>query len=258
MNRQFAARVLDNEPIPITRRLVTARLITLLKVLTRSARLAFKRSTGFSGFDARLIAQIGEHGAMTPAEIVAIFGYDKGQVSRAVQRLMSARVLSRDHLRGPVSMTRTGRGVYTRVLRLAKSRNAQLLRDLDEHQAQLLPTLIAKLETNARGLLAVELARQRTRERAVPSLTSGSPGRRASPAHPRPKLIIPELVALQNLVLKSAALSFERELSLLEVDWQLMCHVGEHTPLTQIELMPQMTQDKSQIKRSLARTEALG
>jgi DNA-binding MarR family transcriptional regulator len=260
VNRHFAARVLDNEPIPITRRLVTGRLIALLKVVTRSAGLAFKRATGFPGLDACLLAKIGEHGAMTLAELVALFSRDKGQVSRAVNRLLNERLLSRDHPGGPLSMTRTGRAAYTRVLRLAKSRNAQLLRDLTDQQLQLLPTVVAKLETNARGLLAAELARQRTRDRALQPLAQGSsPAQRwSSVTQPRHRLVIPELLALQNLVLKSAALAVERELALTEVNWQLISCIGELSPLTRIELMPQMSQSKSQVTRALMRTQSMG
>jgi DNA-binding MarR family transcriptional regulator len=259
VTRHFAARVLDNEPIPITRRLVTGRLCALLKIVTRSAGLAFKRTSGFSGPDACLLAKIGEHGRLTPAELVALLGYDKGQVSRAVTRLANERVLARDVPRGPVSMTRTGRAAYTRILRLARSRNSQLLRELTEQQALLLPVLMGKLETNARGLLAMEIARQRTREGTVQPLSPGAPARaRPSFAQLRHKLVVPELISLRNLVLKSAALAVERELSLSEVDWQLISHIGEHSPLTQIELMSQMSQERSQVARALLRTEGVG
>jgi len=149
--------------------------------------------------------------------------------------------------------------VYMRVLRLSKSRNAQITRDLTEHQAQLLPLVMAKLETNARALLALELARLRTREGTVPSLEPRVPPRRqTSPPQPRHRLVIPELVALQNLILKSAALAVERELGLPDVDWQLISYIGEHSPLTRIELMPEMTVGDSVVNRALQRTQALG
>jgi DNA-binding MarR family transcriptional regulator len=118
---------------------------------------------------------------------------------------------------------------------------------------------MAKLETNARGLLALELARQRTREGAVPSLEPRVPPRRQSCAPlPRHHLVIPELVTLQNLILKSAALAVERELSLPGIDWQLISYIGEHSPLTRIELMPAMSQGDGAVNRALQRTAALG
>src|SRR5262245_16093058 len=198
VNQSLAARAFENEPIPITRRLVAARLCALLRVTTRSARLAFKRATGFSDFDSCMLAKIAEHGPMTPTELVALLSYDKGQVSRAIARLVNERVLSRDEPSGAACMTRIGRAVYMGVLRLSKSRNAQVTRDLTEHQTQLLPVVMAKLETNARGLLALELARQRTREGSFPSLEPRVPPRRQSfPPQPRHHLVIPELVALQ-------------------------------------------------------------
>jgi len=259
VNQPLAARARAFEPIPITRRLVAARLCALLRITTHSARLAFKRATGFSDVDSCMLAKIAEHGPMTPAELVALLSYDKGHVSRSIGRLINERVLSRDQPEGAACMTRIGRAVYMRVLRLSKSRNAQITRDLTEHQTQLLPVVMAKLETNARGLLALELARQRTREGAVPSLEPRVPPRRqTSPPQPRHHLVIPELVALQNLILKSAALAVERELSLPGIDWQLISYIGEHSPLTRIELMPAMSQGDGAVNRGLQRTEALG
>src|SRR5262249_2158533 len=154
---------------------------------------------------------------------------------------------------------RIGRAVYMRVLRLSKSRNAQILGELTVQQAQLLPLIMAKLETNARALLAVELARQRTRAGTVASLEPRVPPRRApSGMQLRHHLVIPELVALQNLILKSAALAVERELGLPGVDWQLISYIGERSPLTRIEVMSAMSQGEAAVSRALQRTEALG
>jgi DNA-binding MarR family transcriptional regulator len=259
VNPPLAARTLDNGPIPITRRLVAGRLCALLRVTTRSARLAFKRATGFSNDDACMLAKIAEHGPMTSAELGELLSYDKGHVSRAVTRLVNERVLSRDEPNGVACMTRLGRATYARVLRLSKTRNAQIQRDLTEQQAQLLPIVIAKLEANARALLALELARQRTRAGSVPSLESRVPTRlQTSPPQPRQRLLIPDLVSLQNLIWKSAAMAVERELSLPGVDWQLISYIGEHSPLTRIELIPEMSQSDGAIARGLERTEALG
>src|SRR6185295_5103877 len=161
VNQPLAARARAFEPIPIIRRLVAARLCALLRVTTHSARLAFKRATGFSDFDSCMLAKIAEHGPMRPLEISALLSCDQGQVSRAIARLVNERVLSRDEPNGAACMTRLGRAVYMRVLRLSKSRNAQITHDLTEAQAHLLPIVMAKLEANARSLLALELARHR-------------------------------------------------------------------------------------------------
>jgi DNA-binding MarR family transcriptional regulator len=259
VNRPAAARVLDNEPIPITRRLVAARLCAFLKIAVQSARLAFQRTSGFSNSDSCILAKIAEHGPLTPTELVELLSYDKAHVSRSVTHLVNERVLSRDAPHGALSMTRTGRASYTRVLRLAKSRNAQILRDLTEHQGQLLPAVMAKLETNARALLAVELARQRPRDQTAQSLTPRVPARRRkSLTPPHHRFVIPELVALQNLIFKSAALAVGRELGLSEIDWQLVSTIGEHAPLTRIELVAQMSQPTGPVARALRRVQSMG
>ena len=50
----------------------------------------------------------------------------------------------------------------------------------------------------------------------------------------------------------------ERELALSQVDWQLISTIGEHAPLTRIELMAQMGQGKGQVARALKRVESRG
>jgi DNA-binding MarR family transcriptional regulator len=253
------ATALQNAPVPITRGLVTVRLVALLKLITRSARLAFKRTTGLPGFDARLIIQVGTHGPLTLAQIVALLGQDKGQVSRAVKRLVGARVLSREHLRAAIEMTPAGKAAYGRILRLAKSRNAALIDGLTDQELEFLPLVTGRLQANAQSMLAEEQARQRAADEPVETPAPPARARRErAPRDVRDRLVIPDLIGLQNVVLRSAALAFQRELGLSEVDWQLMSQVGEHAPLTLIQLVPLMSQDKSQVARALTRAEAMG
>jgi DNA-binding MarR family transcriptional regulator len=244
----------------VRRRLLTARLITLLKVLGGSAALAFRRETGLSGSDWYLIAQIGQHGPLAFTEIAIRLHQDKGQASRAVKRLTKARLLSRDHLRAPIALTAAGKTACARIRRLAKSRNTALLRELDSDERELLPRVLSKLQGNARGLLARAQALEGGSGAPTrPAGANGAQARKAGRALPaRDGLIAPELITLQSLLHRSATLTFKREVGLSDFDWRVMSQVGEHAPLTLIQLMPMLNRDKSQVSRAVASLEAQG
>jgi DNA-binding MarR family transcriptional regulator len=242
------------------RRLLTARLITLLKVLGGSAALAFRRESGLSGSDWYLIAQIGQHGPLAFTEIAIRLHQDKGQASRGVKRLMKARLLSREHLRAPIALTAAGKTAYARIRRVAKSRNTALLRELDSDERELLPRMLAKLQANARGLLARAQALEGGS--GAPTRMAGADGaqaRKAGRALPaRGGLIAPELITLQSLLHRSATLTFKREVGLSDFDWRVMSQIGEHAPLTLIQLMPMLNRDKSQVSRAVVSLESQG
>jgi DNA-binding MarR family transcriptional regulator len=234
------------------RRLVTARLITLLKVLGGSAAPAFWRETRLSGSDWYLIAQVGEYGPLAFTEIAIRLRQDKGQASRAVKRLVNAGLLSREHLRAPIALTAAGKATYARIRRLAKTRNTALLRELDSGERELLPRLLAKLQGNARTMLANAQALERGDAEQAPARKSGN----GLPT--RDGLIAPELVSLQTLVHRSATATFKREIGLSDFDWRVMSQVGEHTPLTLIQLVPMLSRDKSQVGRAVVSLEEQG
>jgi DNA-binding MarR family transcriptional regulator len=237
------------------RRLVTARLITLLKVLGGSAALAFRRESGLTGSDWYLIAQIGEHGPLAFTEIAIRLRQDKGQASRAVKRLAKAGLLSREHLRSPIALTASGKTAYARIRKLAKSRNTALLRELDSDERESLPRLLAKLQGNAHALLAQAQALERGTDAAADSVQARKSGS-GSPA--RDGLVAPELITLQSLLHRSATLTFKREVGLSDFDWRVMSQIGEHTPLTLIQLVPMLSRDKSQVGRAVVSLEEQG
>jgi DNA-binding MarR family transcriptional regulator len=238
------------------RRLVTARLITLLKVLGGSAALAFRRETGLSGSDWYLIAQIGEHGPLAFTEIAIRLRQDKGQASRAVKRLVKSGLLSREHLRAPIALTAAGKTAYARIRKLAKSRNTALLRELAADERDLLPRLLAKLQGNARTLLATAQALERGG--AEPREATNDARKSANGTPARDGLVAPELITLQNLLHRSATSTFKREVGLSDFDWRVMSQVGEHSPLTLIQLVPMLSRDKSQVGRAVVSLESQG
>jgi DNA-binding MarR family transcriptional regulator len=266
VNRLPAAIEDSAEPEPIARRLVAARLIGLIKLLHRSASPAYRSETRLSDFEWRVMTQVGDHGPLVLTSLATLLQQDKGQVSHAVKSLIDARLLSREHLRAPIALTKSGRSLFDRIVKLGRSRNAVLVRELSDTERRAVPSLLLKLKANARALLRqAQVSKQQSPESgddepgAPPSLEA-APGNQPprKPSTLEPRLVAQELFALHGLLQRSAAFTFRRELQLSDFEWRVLAQVGEHAPLTLIQLMPLLSRDKSQVGRTLARLEERG
>jgi len=251
----------------MARRLVVAHLITLMKVLYRSAGPAYRSETRLSDFEWRVIMQVGDHGPIVLTALATLLHQDKGQVSHAVKALVKAQLLSREHLRAPIALTKSGRAVFERIVKLGRTRNAVLVRDLTETERRTLPQILMKLHANARAMLAQEQALRTSAENADDAetddevsddITPGTPPTGRTTSTGAQRIVAQDLFVLQNLLQRSAALTYRRAFQLSDFEWRLLSQVGEHAPLTLIQLVPLLSRDKSQVGRTLTRLEERG
>jgi DNA-binding MarR family transcriptional regulator len=124
-----------------------------------------------------------------------------------------------------------------------------------------------KLQANARAMLAQEQALRTSGEDVDdvdmdedPSddLTPGTLPLPRSTTASAQRIVAQDLFLLQNLLQRSAALTYRRAFQLSDFEWRLLSQVGEHAPLTLIQLVPLLSRDKSQVGRTLARLEQRG
>jgi DNA-binding MarR family transcriptional regulator len=249
----------------MTRRLVASRLITLIKVLYGSAGPAYRAVTGLSDFEWRVVMQVGDRGPITLTALATLLGQDKGQLSHAVQGLVDSRLLLREQLRAPIALTKRGRDMFDRIVKLSRARNTVLVRDLNEAERMAVWQLLPKVHANARQLLSREQALKVAREEpdeADGEPISGSTGTSQSSQRKRAgterRLVAQDLFALHSLMQRSAAITFRRETGLLDFEWRVLTQVGENAPLTLIQLVPMLSRDKSQVGRTLTSLEARG
>jgi DNA-binding MarR family transcriptional regulator len=249
----------------MTRRLVASRLITLIKVLYGSAGPAYRAATGLSDFEWRVVMQVGDRGPITLTALATLLGQDKGQLSHAVQGLVDSRLLLREQLRAPIALTKRGRDMFDRIVKLSRARNTVLVRDLNEAERMAVWQLLPKVHANARQLLSREQALKVAREEpdeADGEPISGSTGTSQSSQRKRAgterRLVAQDLFALHSLMQRSAAITFRRETGLLDFEWRVLTQVGENAPLTLIQLVPMLSRDKSQVGRTLTSLEARG
>jgi DNA-binding MarR family transcriptional regulator len=250
----------------MARRLIAARLIVLMKLLYGSASPAYREETGLSNLEWRIVMQVGDRGPMALTTLAALLHQDKGQVSHAVKGLVRAKLLAREHLRAPITLTKAGQTIFARIFRLGRARNAVLVRALAATERQALPALLGQLQVNARHLLAQELALRSGADAAdeegvppsLPVPTEAHITGTRSSSGSAPRLVAQDLFALQNLLQRSAAMTYRRETGLLDFEWRVLSQVGEHAPLTLIQLMPLLSRDKGQVGRTLAALEERG
>lgn len=249
----------------MTRRLVASRLITLIKVLYGSAGPAYRKVTRLSDFEWRVVMQVGDRGPISLTALAALLGQDKGQLSHAVQGLVRAKLLLRKELRSPLTLTTRGRGMFDRIVKLGRTRNAVLVRELGEAERAAMSQLLPRLQANARFLLTREQALRNAPEDsadvaepqpATRSAGSSSTGRRKRESARR--LVAQDLFALHSLMQRSAAITYRRETGLSDFEWRVLSQVSENAPLTLIQLVPMLSRDKSQVGRTLASLESRG
>lgn len=105
---------------------------------------------GFTRTQWRVLANLGKFGAMAARDICAISHIEKTKVSRAVAALEEAGMLSRapsetDGRAEVLSLTRTGRAIFSELGSLAADFDRQLRETLGPDEAETLVTLLRRL-----------------------------------------------------------------------------------------------------------------
>ena len=155
-------------------RLMSARLITLVTQIRRTAALTYRRELGLSEVEWRVLSQIGEHAPLSLNALAEIIGLDRGQLSRGVTRLVAAGFVTRTARRGGpgilIGLTPAGEDQFLRLMALALERNAAFTRGIDARELATFSAVLDKMTANARALLAAEQARTRGGSRAPAAL----------------------------------------------------------------------------------------
>jgi len=143
---------------PLARRLVAARIWTLLTALRLSADAAYRPRTGIVELDRRLLLTLNSAGPATPLALTATLGHDKAQLSRALKRLEQSGLIERTGLRGPVRLSRAGEKLNEKMMAIAAERNALLLEGIDAREADAFSKMVRRLTERAVALFAKERA----------------------------------------------------------------------------------------------------
>lgn len=244
------------------RRLISARLIRLLKIARESASYAYDEPCGLAELPRQIIVLIGNHGEATSSDLVALTGQEKAQISRAVKALEADRMIERASRRAPLLLTDQGRLRFEAIMDVARARGDAFSVGLREGDIEHLQSMTRTLTERAATLFTHE--RQATAEAAeraglqfseppLPDYRKGYSRGRSLAA-----TIIPALHALLSYMRRSASLVYRREHDLSHFEWMVLSQIGEHQPVTQARLVEMMRRNKSQIGRTIAFLEKCG
>ena len=126
------------------------RLHQTAESVSQNFRPIYKNAEGLSRTEWRVLAHLGQYGALTASEIGRRAGLHKTKVSRAVHSLETRRWLTRttdphDRRIQTLDLTRAGSRTYARLGQLAAEHNAALVAQLGQQDFERLLSLLGKL-----------------------------------------------------------------------------------------------------------------
>lgn len=139
----------DTTP-PALQDFLTYRLHRLAKLTDRQSIDAYAQVFGLGVGEARCLAAIGQFAPLSVKDLAARANLDKAQASRAAQMLVDRALVlksaSETDARGVVlTLTRTGRPLWKRVMRLIEQRNADIFGCLTSTEQRQLEGLFDRL-----------------------------------------------------------------------------------------------------------------
>ncbi|MEK6243772.1 MAG: MarR family transcriptional regulator [Pseudomonadota bacterium] len=148
--------------VPTIKELLSYRLHQVANLLSRGAEMRYRREFGVSLWEWRTVALLG--GAGEPQslnDLARAAGMDKGQMSRVVSGLTGRKIIFRetdanDARAIRLSLTRSGRTLYQKLISAAAERNSAFLGCLNVNERACLEQAMTKLAREARGLIQKE------------------------------------------------------------------------------------------------------
>ena len=139
---------------PALQDFLTWRLHRLAKLTDRQTSDAYADRFGLGVGEARCLAAIGQFAPLSVKDLAAQANLDKAQASRAAQMLVDRDLVlksaSETDARGVVlTLTRTGRPLWKRVMRLIEQRNADIFGCLSTAEQRQLEAMLDRLIAHA-------------------------------------------------------------------------------------------------------------
>ena len=218
-----------------------------------SAELSYAREFDLVELDRRILFLLRTSGPLVPADLSSSVGVDKAQVSRSVKRLLELKMVDREQIRSPVTLTRKGEHHADRLLRLADLRNRELTFDIDDSELADFFAAIELLLDRAVALYEQERARtaaQERGERDAEEITR--PDRRGNePVLIDRARILSPLLTLSAYFGRSGGLMFKRRTGLSQFESWVLNEIAMAAPIDWPTLTAQLQRDQSQAGRTV-------
>ena len=217
-----------------------------------SAELSYARELDLVELDRRILFLLRTKGPLVPAELSSSVGVDKAQVSRSVKRLLELRMVEREQIRSPVTLTRKGESQADRLLRLADLRNRELTFDIDDDELTDFFAAIELLLDRSVALYEQERARGPSQERGDTEVQDMPERRSNEPVLIDRARIVSPLLTLSAYFGRSGALMFKRRTGLSQFEAWVLNEIGMAAPIDWPTLTGQLERDHSQAGRTVA------
>lgn len=225
----------------------------LLYKVRESAELSYAREIDLVELDRRILFLLRSQGSLVPADISSAVGVDKAQVSRSVKRLLELKMVERDQIRAPVSLTRKGTTLADRLLRLAELRNRELTFDISDAELADFFAVIEKLLHRAVMLYDQERALSQGEAKTLNPFEI-DPAYEPRSGHKivieRGRIISP-LMTLSAYFSRSGALTFKRLTELSNFESWVLNEVALDAPIDWNTLVSRLDRDHSQAGRTV-------
>ena len=241
-------------------RLVSARLITLLRLMRESGFHDYGRIVDLNSLNRQLITMIGGAGGLSSNALVAYTGHEKAQISRAVKALEGLGLIERASLRAKLMLRPPGRKIFEAMIEISRRRDKALSKGLSAEERDRFSAMTQALTVRAAQIYAEE--RRLSAEAAaagqgpppppIPSFEENEDREGIS------QLIGSQLTALASYLRRSAMLAYQRQQGLSNFQWMILSQIGEYEPLPLAKLIEIMGRDKSQVGRTVAFFEESG
>lgn len=153
-NAQMESVMAADTPAPALQDYLTYRLHRLAKLTDRQSIDAYANVFGLGVGEARCLAAIGQFAPLSVKDLAARANLDKAQASRAaqmlVERVLVLKSASETDARAVVlTLTRAGRPLWKRVMRLIEQRNADIFGCLSSAEQRQLGAMFDRLIAHA-------------------------------------------------------------------------------------------------------------
>ncbi len=225
----------------------------LLYKVRESAELSYAREIDLVELDRRILFLLRSQGALVPADISGAVGVDKAQVSRSVKRLLELKMVERDQIRAPVSLTRKGATLADRLLRLAELRNRELTFDIGDEELAAFFAVIEKLLRRAVMLYEQERTLNQNDVKSLNPFTIDpdyDPDAEKSIMIERSRILAP-LMTLSAYFSRSGALTFKRLTNLSNFESWVLNEIALDAPIDWNTLVSRLDRDHSQAGRTI-------
>lgn len=237
---------------PLTNRLISLTVPQIIFILRSAAQVEIAKTTKVSELQARMIAELENYGELTMTSLVQLISNDKSQVSRALSQLLTRKMVQRESIRSPLSLTPLGKTISANLQAGARLHNKRLFKGVTASEQTFFTTAVSRLADTAGILLEKERQLDAEKEgEAMPSKSGLKLNVAAVSEEVRPEFMASHrLSALGTLLQRSSFLAFKRLRDLSNKESMVLAYIWEYGPVTGKDLSLLTGRTKSRIDRT--------